>query len=360
MNLSTRNFWGINMATLKRERDVLLLKLKANTTPKNIPATSIILPIEQLLEIIEAAYKSGKHYSVFKSKDRLPAPGRMKLKTLQELQNIQITNNVVYISDFHKSDDNAEYKILIKRGNPDIANPSFTHIEKNTTRSVSPEKGETNGQSAHLIISLKPGHKSVEGYRAVFEHVSGLSRSLILPYLNGLIDENTKGDPRFSYQLKNKNTQIYRPAIGHLTNPSASLKKDLKNGYLSSIELIDRKVEGGAGPDDDANIKLVSKKVTYHLKPVNDEAMVEKLIHKVREHGKARGYDYLSVRIRNTNSEKYIASRFQIEEGEAMDKLYSRAETLTGFTSDLKSCYDALHGELCDQMTGTLNKSSNW
>ncbi len=213
---------------------------------------------------------------------------------------------------------------------------------------------------SHFIVSLKNEHKSVEGYRAVLEQISGLSRSLIMPYLNGLIDEHTKGDVRFNYQMANKETAIYRPSIGYLANPSASLKKDLKEGYLSSIELIDRKVDGEDGPDADARIKQVSRKLKYHLQPVTDVSMVKKLLTKLSLKAKDEGYDYLSVRVRNSDTGKYIPSRFKIEEGDAIDKLYNRAETLTGFTVDLESCYDSLHDVLTVRMIQTLNDDSKW
>lgn len=348
------------MVAMKRERDILLLKLKALTTPSQIPADSLILPMKELLSIIEKVYLDGKHYAIFSANGAMPSPNHMNIKTLPEIAGEPITKNIIFISDFWKSPDETEYRLLIKRGNPDISSPSFTNIEKNVSRSVDPEEGETNGQSSHIVISLKDKHKSVEGYRATLEQISGISRSLVLPYLNGLIDEETKNDPRFSYVKKDKETARYRPAIKHLTNPSASLKADLERGYLSSIEFIDRKVEGEDGPDDEAAIKNISRRLQYHFKPVNNSERAENIIRKFTKRAKERNYDYVRVSMRDSEKEKYVSTRFNTEEEDALDKLYSRAETISNFEGDLKSCYDSIHTNLCDAMMELINTNTKW
>lgn len=351
------------MTAMKKERDILLLKLKAKTSPKLIPDSCQMLTMTELMDVLENVYKSGRHYALFSANGLVPTPGNMNLKTITDVAGAPITDNIVFISDFWRNKDKTEYRLLIKRGNPDAANPSFTNIEKNTTRSVSPGAGETNGQSSHLIISLDTTHKSINGFRATLEVIVGISRSLVMPYLNGLIYEATKTDPRFSYEktVKKEKTEIrYRPAIGHTSSPSSSLKSDLKKGYLSSVEFIDNKVTGATGPDTDPAIKHVSKRLHFHLKPVENYERAQELIRKLNKKARESDFDYIRVSMRNNEQEKYVSTRFKTEEGDALDKLYSKAETVKDFKHDLKSCYDKVHGELADAMMQLITTTNKW
>ncbi len=351
------------MAAMKKERDILLLKLKAQTSPKNIPDNSPILTLNELMDILETVYKSGKHYALFSANGFMPTPGKMNLKTIGEVAGAPITDNIVFISDFWRNEGKTEYRLLIKRGNPDAANPSFTNIEKNTTRSVAPSEGETNGQSSHLVVSLDTSHKSIDGYRAALEVIVGISRSLVMPYINGLIYEATKQDPRFSYQKQVKNEKVdmtYRPSIGHSSSPSGSLEADLKKGYLSSVEFIDNKVTGATGPDTDPAIKHVSKRLRFHLKPVDNHERAQEIIRKLNRKAREQEFDYIRVSMKDNEQEKYVSTRFKTEEGDALDKLYSRAETVNGFSQDLNSCYDKVHGELAEAMMLLINSPQKW
>lgn len=350
------------MSALKYERDVLLLKLKALTVPKNIPAECPILPIEDLLRFIEKAYDSGQHYAVFDSKTHAPSPGHIILKTRTDVASEPISKNIVYMSDFKKSPDGRTFKILFKRGDPDIANPSFTDIEKNTSRTVNPKEGETVAQSAHLIISLEKAHKSVSGYRACLEQITGISRSLIFPYLNGIIDQYTKTDPRFTYEVgpkKKRETRRYRPSLDCKTSPSTSLKEDIQKGYLSSIEFINTNATH-AGADADPSVKSVTARMHFRFKPISNAEMADKKIRLYRDKAKKEGFEYIRVSVRDNDKEKYISSRFKIEKGDALDKLFSRAEILTGFEEELKACYDSIHDELSGAMMGIIKNNTKW
>lgn len=350
------------MSALKFERDVLLLKLKALTVPKNIPAECPILPIEDLLKFIEKAYYSGQHYAVFDSKTHIPSPGHIVLKKRADVVSEPISKNIVYMSDFKKSPDGRTFKILFKRGDPDIANPSFTDIEKNTSRTVNPKKGETVAQSAHLIISLEEAHKSVTGYRACLEQITGISRSLIFPYLNGIIDQYTKTDPRFAYKVgpkKKSETRRYRPSLDCKTSPSTSLKEDIEKGYLSSIEFINTKAEY-AGVDSDPDIKSITTRMHFRFKPINNTERADKKIRSFKVKAEKGGFDYIRVSVRDNEQEKYISSRFKIEKGDALDKLFSRAELLTGFKDELKACYDSIHGDLAGAMMKIIKTDDKW
>lgn len=350
------------MAALKYERDVLLLKLKALTVPKTIPAECPILPIQDLLKIIEKAYDSGEHYAVFDPKAHLPSPGHIVLKTRAGVISEPISKNIVYMSDFQKSPDGRTFRILFKRGDPDIANPSFTDIENNTSRTVNPKDGETVAQSAHLIISLENSHKSISGYRACLEQITGISRSLIFPYLNGIVDHYTKTDPRFSYQTgpkKKRETRRYRPSFDCKTSPSTSLKNDIEKGYLSSIEFINTKADH-LGADADPTLKSVTNRVHFRFKPISNSEMADKKIRLYKDKARKEGFDYIRVSVRDNDKEKYVSSRFKIEEGDALDKLFSRAEMLTDFEDELKACYDSIHTELADAMIGIIKNNTKW
>jgi len=318
-----------------------------------------------MFEKLEEIFQAGKHFAVFGKSGHLPSPKHINLKTRSEAAQLSEDSNIIFIADMKKEGE--FFHILIKRGNPDIALASFTNIETDKSRSPEPEDGETSGTSSHVTVSFGKAHKGKGGHRTTMEATPGLSRSLIIPYLNGLIWENVKDDPRYSYtetvgKGKNKKDELrsFRPTLTVFQKKNKSLAEDLAEGYLSSIEFVTTKVDDDDMPEGIASIRHGSNTFKWHLNPTKDTSLIDKIIGKARKYGESENHDFIRLKVKDSVDGKYKTSRITIQEGDAQDKLYARSITIDDFDKELNSCYDKIFSDFEQKASIIINDNVNW
>jgi hypothetical protein len=335
------------MVALKNERRIFLWRMTPHASPKEAP---VDVKFEQIFGILKAAFDNKEAFA------HVDAQGKV-------VPSDQAAENCIFIADIKKSVDGKTCTILINRGDPDVAHPSFINPKAQTVKHVPPGRGEVQGWSAHMVIqSIANGTK---GHRAAFERMQNVSSTLVQRYIDALVDKATEGKAEFTYEKpikKGKNTVIeprpYKLRLSINRVPSDDLVADVKKGRLSAIKLIRTKPEY-SGPGDPSIVSSISEVLRIGTKNVEDNKALE-YINKIKEWGKVHDYDEVQFSITELPGGASAHPRFDIEKLDAMDTIYSRSHRLTGFANLLETCYQEIDGEIADKMTAELSNESLW
>lgn len=337
------------MVALKTERSVFLWHLSPHTMPKEAPVSTTL---SEILNILEDAFKSKKAFAHIDSDGNLVALGTASQ-----------AKNCIYIADYTNDIDSGTITLLINRGDPDVAHPSFINPLQSTVKNVPPGTDEVQGWSAHLVISSS---KDAKGrYRACFERMPNVSSSLVQKYLDALIDRATEGDTKYVYDKpikKGKKTivqeRVYKLRLGINKVPSESLERDIKNGTLAGINLI-RTQPKYAGPGNPSIVKTVKEQVSIRMKDVDENEVID-FARKVIDWGRGNQYDEIQFKIEDLPGNQTSSPRFNLEKADAIDTLYTRSKRLTDFANLLETCYPRVNKDIASRMCAELTNEANW
>ena len=266
--------------------------------------------------------------------------------------------NQLFIADIRRDPRSGIDYLLINRGDPNAVSPALINAVDNSVRTITPEKEEAPGFSAHLIIStVSNGGR----YRACFEKMSGLSSHLVGALLDRLLARAADKNPKYTYDVAVKTkTKIgtkrkrYRPVFEIRRVPSENLEKDLERGELSRITLTKRKISyDGTGPK--SLIRRQEEKVVFTTAPA-DKGKVVSLVKGITNW--ARKHDYESIQFDVEKLPGNQSSRPTLllaDDHDALEQLYVRAQIIAGFGDILEGCYQEICAAIEDKMISVVH-----
>lgn len=337
------------MVALSSERQIFMWHLWPHPVPQDAP---VAVTVPNLIEKITAEFQAGRAFLYIDQDNRI-------------VTETEATNpkNCIFIADIQELPNLDCWAILITRGDPDAAHPSFINPVKLTVKSVKPNEDEVQGWSAHMVIrrtSEKHGR-----HRACFEKMPGVSSSLVNAFFERLIDIATATDPDLDYERpirKGKKTEMAdrrcKMRLGINKVPSQTLKRDMEQGVLSQVVLT-REVESFQGPGDPSRIKSVKEELVIRPKAVGASTAYS-WAQQIAKWGKAQNYREVQFRIDRLPGDTSTSPRFDLEKADAMDTLYSRSKRLVGFRSTLQTCYQAIFPEIYQMMAQELHDEKAW
>ncbi|MDI1295165.1 MAG: hypothetical protein PSY12_04660 [bacterium] len=337
------------MVALKTERNVFLWYMAPHPTPKEAP---VDVTLTEILEHLQKAFDAKKAFAHIDSDGNLV-----------QLGSATPAKNCIYIADWKPNKSGTAVALLINRGDPDVAHPSFINPLASTVKNVPPGVDEVQGWSSHLILLTKADASG--RHRAAFERIPNVSSTLVQKYLDALIDQATSGDPHYVYEKairRGKKTltedRAYKLRLGINKVPSETLERDIRDGVLTGVTLI-RTNPKYAGPGDPTVVKSVKEQVTLRVKDVDDGRMME-FARSVVAWGRNNEYDEVQFKVEELPGNRSSSPRFQLEKADAMDTLYVRSQRLTGFKTLLETCYSEVNKEIAERMFAELNNDANW
>lgn len=327
------------MVALKTERRVYMWRATPTVVPKEAPNNATL---DEIIAILSEAY-SAKQAEIYLSDSGrvLPpdAPADQKDR-----------KNRVYIADL--MDEPSCITMLINRGDPLAADPAFINATSGEVHPVIPGEDESQGWSAHLVISkIETGGI----YRACFERMPHSTSSYAEMLIRTLLDRYAATRSEYTYQKRLRRgrrialeTRRYRPNLTVKKVPSEQLKADLEHGELSTITLINSKVTY-SGPDAPDVVRDVKNKLVIRVKRTEQRRIVEYIEH-LTPWARARDYDAIQFNIVKLPGNTSANPRFFLDIEDATETLYVRSQRLTGFGHFLDCCYANIAPDIKEKM----------
>ncbi|GAB7553140.1 hypothetical protein NRB_26460 [Novosphingobium sp. 11B] len=337
------------MVALSSERQIFMWNLWPHAVPADAPVT---VTVPRIVELLQNEFQAGKAFLYIDEDNRVVGENEAKNP-----------KNCIFVADIVDLPHLDAWAILVTRGDPDAAHPSFINPIKLTVKDVKPADDEVQGWSAHMLIS-KTAHTQGR-HRACFEKMPGVSSTLVNAFFERLIDNATADDPDLLYDRplkRGKKIEVverrckYRLGINKV--PAQTLKKDIEQGVLSQITLI-REVETYGGPGDPSRFTTIKEELVIRTKKEGASKAYD-LAQQIAKWGKEQSYQEVQFRIDKLPGNTSSSPRFELEKADAMDTLYSRSKRLLGFTSTLATCYSKVFQEICTMMAKELTDKSNW
>jgi hypothetical protein len=334
------------MVALRSERRVYLWRIGPHSTPQEAPSVAL----SDILGLLKDAFDNKRAFA-FVDADGKVAPTQ------------DAAENCIFIADFQTSADGKSCQLLINRGDPDVAHPSFINPAALTVKNVPPGPDEVQGWSAHMVLNLTSD--ATGNHRAAFERMQNVSSTLVQRYLDALLDQATEGDPKYTFEKALKRgkktvveTRPYKLRLGINKVPSENLLEDVKTGSLTAITLIRREPQY-SGPGDPTVVNSVKERLVIRTKKLEKDQALD-YIKDVTQWGKNNDYDEVQFSVTDLPGNTSAHPRFAIEKADAMDTLYSRTHRITGFSKLLETCYQKIESEIADKMAAELINENLW
>jgi hypothetical protein len=228
------------------------------------------------------------------------------------------TSPKLYLADIKHQRDKIIF--LINRSDPSAPDAVSTDPDAKSRVVHAKPPGHGGDYSAHVVITIDPVIGD-DHYLCVIETVygSGLHASSVSDYIKYLVRACKKQFPS-KYMIPNINgakTSKGKPLMVNLVHsiefqghPSEEFEQDLKNGTLSSIQLLSFSNEGAVW-DDKGDIK--ERVRTIELRP--EKGLAKSLASTVRQ--------VRNQVIRNKKEYQHVRLRFKNEDGEPKDATIS-------------------------------------
>lgn len=339
------------MVALKTERRVYMWKVSPRPMPIEAP---IKVTLAEIVATLKAAYEAQTAELFLNADGRVLPP--------DALATDKDPKNRVYISDFEEED--GFVTMLINRGDPTLADTAFINAVTDEVRTIAPEKNESQGWSAHLVIAKSGNRQNV--HRACFERMPHATSWFVEALIKRILETRAANDAAYTFQkAKRKGGKIeyetfaYRDHLSIKKVPSEHLKDDIKQGELSAIVLIDTKAKF-TGPDSPDVVKSVERRLV--IKPDKAVAQTKVLAYfkQLIPWAKEQKFDTIQVKLTELPGGATASPRFLIEQGDATETLYVRTQRLLGFGQILGSCYAKIMPEIKAKMIALIQDGSKW
>ncbi|WP_159010403.1 hypothetical protein [Bradyrhizobium sp. S69] len=339
------------MVALKTERRVYMWQVAPRPMPKEAPVN---VSLAGVVGTLKAAYDSQTAELFLNADGRvLPVDAPLTEKD---------PKNRVYISDFEE--DDGYVTILINRGDPTVSDTAFINAVTDGVRTIVPETDESQGWSAHLVISKYMSGQNV--HRACFERMPHATSWFVEALIKRILEMKAVNNPAYIFQKpKRKGGKIvyetftYRDHLSIKKVPSERLKEDIKQGELSAIVLIDTKAKF-TGPDSPDVIKSVERRLVIKPDKAVAQAKVLSYFKKLIPWAKEQKFDTIQVKLTELPGGATASPRFLIEQGDATETLYVRTQRLLEFGEILESCYAKIMPEIKSKMIALMQDNSKW
>ncbi len=342
------------MVALRSERRVFLWRV----TPRPVPIDSKkTVTLEEILKYLEAAFAAKPEST---ARAFLSDGGRI----LDDDDAQRDEKNQIYIAAIKRDPAKKTITFLVNRGDPNAAYPAFIDSETHSVRVEAPKPKESPGYSAHLVISLTA--ESSGKHRACIEKMPNVSSALVLGLFDKIVTRATAKDPAYTYEVvvrrtkkkEIKETRRYRPLLEINRVPSENLIHDLEQGELTSV-LLTKQKEFYTGPGSKELIKRQEEKVLIRTAPA-DGKKVAALVKRLTQWAKSEKYEEITFRLEGLPGGATNNPTLALDDHDALEQLYVRAQRLTDFKLFLDACYAEIHSEINEKMIAVVNGKQGW
>jgi hypothetical protein len=350
-------FGEILMVALKTERRVYMWRVRPHCEPPEAEENRKSTSLDEIVGILSEQIHAGT------ARAYLSSGGRF----LEDDDEERDEKNQLYIADLRVRLDDQTVTILVNRGDPNAVATAYLDTAENKVRIDPPKGNEAPGYSAHLVIStVNRKGKNHGKYRACFEKMSRVSSSLVVGLINRILADAVAGDPKYTYTVNVKNklkvgsrAKPYRPVLGIKKVPSEKLIDDLEKGELAGVTVTKRAVFY-KGPGRDGLVKYQEQKITMRTTPA-DPTIVSKFMRGVEKWAIENDYESVTFHLENLPHGQVSNPTIVFsDEEEALERLYVRAQIISGFKEFLEACYPAICDEIEDKMVAVVNASHGW
>lgn len=250
--------------------------------------------------------------------------------------------------------DRTKAMMLVSRSDRLAANQAISDPKKRRFAKYKKQDGEGNAYSCHVAMNLA---RSPNGYLCLVEESTGISGAHVLRLVRGLIRRAKLGKSSF-FLIKDPSGAVNgsgQPIVKKLNyllrldgHPSASFAKELNEGVLEGLQVIDEKNADNVWDDE----KLTTEKArVIHLKPKpTSRERAYSVVQSVC--ATAHKNKFEAVRVKFTDSKQF--KRSVILEAAQMrlvnEDRFVRKERITNFSEPLDTAYQDIHSEIRDKM----------
>jgi hypothetical protein len=140
--------------------------------------------------------------------------------------------------------------------------------------------------------------------------------------------------------------------------PSENLQKDLEQGELTSVVLTKQKVFY-TGPGSKDLIKRQEEKILIRTAPA-DKSKVASFIKGLTSWAKSEKYEEISFHLERLPGGATNNPTLTLDDHDALEQLYVRAQRLTDFKTILEACYANICPEIEAKMVEVVNGKQGW
>jgi hypothetical protein len=143
--------------------------------------------------------------------------------------------------------------------------------------------------------------------------------------------------------------------------PSEKLARDLTKGELSRVTLT-KKTESYTGVGIETLVKRQEEKIVIQTRAA-DAGIVKRFIKGVMDWGKQEAYEDITFhldRLPGGQSNNPTLSLTELENQDALEQLYVRAQRLTEFDDVLEACYAHVCKLIQSKMISVVNGRHGW
>jgi hypothetical protein len=337
------------VVALRTERRVFLWRVVPRVSP--IDATASVNFLE-IADILENEFKSGNARAYLSSSAGI----------LEDNDPARDEKHQLYIAAVKRDATRNTITLLINRGDPNIVSPAFIDSNGSKVRVINPTPTESVGYSAHLVISLAG---DVGGHRAVFEQMPRVSSTLVSSALERIISRSVASNPKYVFEASIKKgkkifktTKPYRPSLTINRIPSERLTEDLQQGELSRITLT-RQREFYTGPGSRDIITKQEEKIVIGMRRA-EPSKVSEIIRSIIQHAKSKTYSSIQFHLEKLPGNATNNPTIAIDDHDALEQLYVRAQRLVNFPIFLEACYSSICLDIENKMIDIITTHAHW
>lgn len=329
------------------ERQALLFNLRVETVPKGAPAPTM----KEVADILYGEWKGNRAITRLEELDA----ENVDQETLALAK--RRPNNAVYIQDMRRHERSCE--ILLTLGDAAEADPTIVDLKSRRLTPVAKGTDGGVGFSAHLCLSYSPSAPPVL-YRGTLERMHNLGRNTVITYMNRLLRNHARDNPRFRFVDDKGGDRAWRPRLASVTKESRSLASAVKTGRFAEVTLVQRKKIKEDILDQEPAFRVKEKllKLSTEDIPPTDAGRMEWL-NRITKKAKENDYDEVYVKLKPFNGTGDISSRFSTEVEDAADAVFSRHERID-LTIETGQCHLKIVPRIGDPLTAMLTRDSLW
>jgi hypothetical protein len=312
------------------ERQVILFNLAVRAAPEQ----GTLLPMKNILDMIETVHAAGDAFWMIGAKahadenddetaDRALAAGERP--------------SLITIAAYRRGRNKSGGTFLFNFGDITGTDPAFLHIETRRVRVIKRAAEEGTGYGAHLTIGPEQFVLGLSRHRCALEIMPHL-----IQFVNRLLRIATRGDESFVFPDPDTSRLLrFRPKLSSSLQPSQTLIKDITEGKLSHIEFFTREIK----TQTDELPQIVSERRTLRVRVQLDDPTaggIRHFLNQAKDWGRKRDFDEMQLRFSRGDVDRSASARFSTLLADAADALYSRTETISGFSAALAQCPEEL------------------
>jgi len=329
------------------ERQVLLFNLRVETVPRGATPPNM----KEVADILHGEWKGNRAITRLEELDA----ENVDQETLALAK--KRPNNAVYIQDMRRHENSCE--ILLTLGDAAEADPTIVHLKSREQTSVAKGNDGGVGFSAHLCLSYSASAPPVL-YRGTLERMHNLGRNTVVTYMNRLLRNYAKDNPRFRFVDDKGTDKAWRPRLASVTKASRSLATAVKTGRFAEVTLVQRKKIREDILDQDPTYRVKEKQLKLSTEdvPSTEEGRM-KWLNRLTKRAKQNDFDEVHVKLKPFNGTGDMSSRFSTEVEDAADAVFSRHERID-FTVETAQCHQKIVPRIGDPLTAMLKRDSLW